>query len=554
VGLAIGQAHFAARFNKPGYTLFDNKTFVFLGDGCMMEGITSEASSLAGHLGLSNLIAFYDDNKISIDGETDLAFTEDVAKRYEAYGWNVLIVANGDGEDLEDLERAIHLALTEKSRPTLIKVRTTIGFGSVSQGTEKVHGSPLGANDLANVKKKFGFDPEESFLIPEEVRQVYDHTAKGAEEEAAWNALLEKYAFEHPDPASELRRRLKGELPADWKDKLPRYKPEDAAKGTRNFSELVIQKLAEVLPEFVGGSADLNPSTLTYIKSSKDFQVGTPEGKNIRFGVREHAMAAIINGLCAYGGYIPYGSTFLNFLGYALGAFSLSALSQFKVLYIFTHDSIGLGEDGPTHQPIEKLLTVRSTPNAILLRPADGNETTGAYIAAIEAHNRPSLLALTRQAVPNLVGSSVEGVLKGAYILQDHFQEGATTPQVIITATGSEVSLSVEAAVLLHKNHGVNVRVVSFPSWELFARQDLTYQESVFLPGVPVLSVEAATVFGWEKWAHASMGMKNFGSSAPFKEVYKKNGLFPENIAEKAKLLIHFYKDSPTPSLLRKPF
>lgn len=553
VGLAIGQAHFAARFNKPGYTLFDNKTFVFLGDGCMMEGISGEACSLAGHLGLANLVAFYDDNKISIDGETDLAFTEDVGKRYESYGWNVIVVNNGD-EDLDALQKAIDQALAEKERPTLIKVRTTIGFGSAAQGTEKVHGSPLGATDLANVKKKFGFDPEKTFVVDDDVRQVYDHTAKGAEEEGAWNALFAKYSEEFPELAAEITRRLKGELPAGWKDNLPRYKPEDPAKGTRNFSETVIQKIAEMVPEFVGGSADLNPSTLTYIKSSKDFQKNTPEGKNIRFGVREHAMAAIMNGLYAYGGYIPFGSTFLNFLGYCLGAFSLSALSQFKVVYIFTHDSIGLGEDGPTHQPIEKLLIVRSTPNAILLRPADGNETTGAYIAALEADNRPSLLALTRQAVPNLVGSSVEGVLKGAYVLQEHFKEGANAPQVIIAATGSEVSLAVDAAKQLQKDSGINVRVVSFPSWELFDQQSLEYKESVFTPGVPVLSVEAASVFGWEKWAHATIGLKTFGISAPYKEVYKATGITLENVVEKSKALIEYYKDSKVPNLLRKPF
>eukprot|EP01102_Stenamoeba_stenopodia_P003664 TRINITY_DN13821_c0_g1_i1.p1 TRINITY_DN13821_c0_g1~~TRINITY_DN13821_c0_g1_i1.p1 ORF type:complete len:673 (+),score=178.58 TRINITY_DN13821_c0_g1_i1:91-2109(+) len=545
VGLAIAQAHMGARFNKPGYSLFNNKTFVFLGDGCMMEGISSEASSLAGHLGLSNLIAFYDDNKISIDGETDLAFTEDVGKRYESYGWRVITVTNGD-DDFTHLEQAIKDAVAETERPVLVKVRTTIGYGSSNQGTEKVHGAPLGEAEIKNVKKKFGLDPEATFNVPDEVRSIYDHTEAGAKEEAEWNALFEKYAAEFPEEAAEIKRRFSGKLPDGWKDNLPRYKPEDAAKGTRNFSEIVIQKIAEKVPEFIGGSADLNPSTLTYIKSSKDFQKGSFEGKNIRFGVREHAMAAICNGLFAYGGIIPYCSTFLNFLGYALGAFVLTGLSQFKVIYIMTHDSIGLGEDGPTHQPVEKYLIVRATPNARFIRPADGNETTGAYIAALEGDNRTTVLSLTRQAVPNLTGSSVEGVLKGAYVLRDEEK-----PDVIIVATGSEVSIAVDSLKLLD---GIKARVVSMPSWELFEDQSLEYKESVFTPGVPVLSVEAGTVLGWEKYAHGSIGLHNFGCSGPYKEVYKKYGLVPENVAAKAKALVDFYKDSKAPNLIRKPF
>lgn len=545
VGLAIAQAHLGAVYNKPGYTLFNNKTFVFLGDGCMMEGISSEASSLAGHLGLSNLVAFYDDNKISIDGETDLAFTEDVGKRYEAYGWRVITVTNGD-DDFGHLEQAIKDAVAEKERPVLVKVRTTIGYGSANQGTEKVHGSPLGEAEVKNVKKKFGLDPELTFNVPDEVRSLFDHTEAGAKEEAEWNALFEKYTAEYPNEAAEIKRRFSGKLPDGWKDNLPRYKPEDPAKGTRNFSETVIQKIAEKVPEFIGGSADLNPSTLTYIKSSKDFQKETFGGKNIRYGVREHAMAAISNGLFAYGGIIPYCSTFLNFLGYALGAFTLSGLSQFKVIYIMTHDSIGLGEDGPTHQPVEKYLIVRSTPNCRFIRPADGNETTGAYIAALEGDNRTTVLSLTRQAVPNLVGSSVEGVLKGAYVLHD--EEKA---DVIIAATGSEVSIAVDSLKLLD---GIKARIVSFPSWELFEHQSLEYKESIFTPGVPVLSVEAGTVVGWERYAHGSIGLHNFGSSAPYKDVYKKYGLVPDNVAAKAKALVEFYKDSKAPNLVRKPF
>jgi len=419
VGLAIGEAHLAAVYNKPGLTLFDNFTYVFCGDGCLQEGVSSEAGSLAGHLGLGKLIVFYDDNKITIDGETELSFTEDVAKRYEAYGWHVQTVSDGNS-NYPGIIHALEAAQKVTDKPSLIKVSTIIGYGSAKQGTEKVHGSPLGAEDLAKVKSKFGFDPAQSFVIPEDVKKAYSHlTEQGNKHFNEWQELFNKYTQQFPKEAAELTRRFQGQLPENWRNSLPTYKPEDAPKATRQFSQSVIGAISKVFPEFVGGSADLNPSTLTYLENSKDFQKHSPEGRNIRFGVREHAMAAVCNGLSAYGGFIPFGSTFLNFIGYALGAVRLSAISHFGVIYIMTHDSIGLGEDGPTHQPVETLMMLRAIPNLLVLRPADGNETSGAYAVALEKRHSPSVLALSRQVVPNLKGSSVDGVFKGAYVLQD---------------------------------------------------------------------------------------------------------------------------------------
>jgi len=548
-GLAIASAHLEATFNKPGFPVINNYTYVFTGDGCLQEGISSETASLAGHLGLGRLIVFYDDNQITIDGETELSFTEDVAKRYESYGWHVQIVGDGDN-DLTGLTKAIENAYTIRDKPHFIKVKTTIGFGSAKQGTEKVHGSPLGADDVANVKKKFGFDPAQTFIIPEEAKAVYlNCKEKGKVLEQEWNSMLEKYAAQYPELSGEFNRRRSDVLPANWKSVLPTYKPEDAGKATRQFSQTVINNLAKVIPELIGGSADLNPSTLTYMECSKDFQKHSPEGRNIRFGVREHGMAAVCNGLLAYGGFISYGSTFLNFIGYAMGAVRLSAISHFGVLYIMTHDSIGLGEDGPTHQPINSLMMIRAMPNILLLRPADGNEVSGAYAVAIENRKRPSVICLSRQTLPNLKGTSIDGVYKGAYVLSD--SQPNTKPQVILVGTGSEVSLCVEAAALL-KN--VNVRVVSMPTWELFKEQSNEYQLSVFPDGVPVLAVEAGSVTGWQEFAHAVVGMKSFGESGPAKDVFKKFGFTADNIANKANQVLEFYSKHPCVSKVLRPF
>jgi len=545
VGLAIAESHLAAVFNKPDFPIVDNYTYVFCGDGCLQEGITSEAASLAGHLGLGKLVVIYDDNHITIDGNTSLSFTEDVAKRFEAYGWHVQVVLKGD-TDIDAFAHALEETKKVHDRPHFIKVRTTIGYGSAFAESYKVHGSPLGEEELANVKKKFGFDPAQKFYIPEEVQKKYaECKVKGAQVESEWNALFEMYKAQFPELAAEYVRRRDGKFPEGWKKVLPTYKPEDPAKATRQFSQTVINNLAKVLPEIVGGSADLNPSTLSYLDISKDYQKATPEGRNIRFGVREHAMAAVCNGLHAYGGMISYGATFLNFLGYALGAVRLSALSHFGVLYVMTHDSIGLGEDGPTHQPIETLMSVRAMPNILLLRPADGNETSGAYSVAIDNRSRPSVLALSRQAVPNLKGSSIEGVYKGAYVLTD-----VEKPQLILLGSGTETSIAAEAAAKLND---LRVRVVSMPSWELFREQSHEYQVSVFPDGVPVLAVEAASVIGWREYAHAVVGMASFGESGPYKEVYAKFGITTENTVKRAREVVEFYTKNPVGSIVNRP-
>jgi len=550
VGLAMGQAHMAATFNKPGFEIFSNFTYCILGDGCLQEGVQAEAVALAGHLKLGKLIALYDDNHISIDGDTALGFTEDVNKRFESYGWQTLVVSDGDG-DLDGLAAAIEKAQAETDRPTIIKIRTTIGFGSSKQGTGKVHGAPLGKDDIIEVKKKFGFNPEEHFVVPAEVKKFYgDITASNSETEKTWNKVFDSYVSQYPSEAAEIKRRLAGELPKNIKDLLPSYTPSDPAVATRKLSEAVLNKIADALPELVGGSADLTGSNLTRWKTAKDFQhpstkLGDYAGRYIRFGVREHGMAAICNGLAAYGCIIPFGATFFNFISYALGSVRLSALSKHQVLYIMTHDSIGLGEDGPTHQPIETLAGIRALPNLLSIRPADGNEVSGAYIAALENTTRPSVLILCRQNLPQLEGSSAEKSLKGAYVLSD-----VSKPAAVLVATGSEVHIAVNAAATLAKE-GVQVRVVSFPCWELFEEQPLAYKESVFPPGLPVISVEAMTTLGWSKYAHVPLGLDTFGMSAPANAIYEKVGLTADTIAGKVKKTIKYFETVTPENKLR---
>ncbi|KAJ3343036.1 Transketolase [Gonapodya sp. JEL0774] len=553
VGLAAAERHMGAVFNKPDFPIVDNKVFCIAGDGCLQEGVASEAASLAGHLELGNLIVLYDDNKIQIDGSTELAFTEDVNKRFESYGWHTDVVADGDN-DFEGLAKAIEAAVAIKNKPSLIRVRTTIGFGSKLQGTEKVHGSPLAAADLAEAKKKFGFDPEKFFSVDQDVYEFYAKIAEtGAAAEKGWNALLDKYTQTFPAEGAEFKRRLKGELPKDWKNALPKYDPSGPALGTRKTSENVINAIALVLPEFIGGSADLTHSNYTIWKGAKEFQpngskLGDYSGRYFRFGVREHGMAAICNGIAAYGGIIPFGATFLNFIMYAAGAVRLSALSKLQVLYIMTHDSIGLGEDGPTHQPVEAIPYCRATPNLLTFRPADGNETAGAYVAALENTHGPSVFALSRQNLPQLAGSSIEKVAHGAYIVTED-----KDAQVVLVGTGSEVSLMLDTAKLL-ATEGVKSRVVSAPCLELFERQPLEYQNSVLGGGIPVVSAEAAHTFGWQKWAHASYGVETFGASAPAPAVYKHFGLVPEVMCERVKKVLNFYAKHPVPELLGKTF
>jgi len=549
VGLAAAEAHLAATFNKPGFNIVDNYTYVFCGDGCLQEGVSNEASSIAGHLGLGKLIVLYDDNKITIDGETELSFTEDVLARYAALGWHTDHVDDGD-HDIDAIGAAIDRAKAVTDKPSIIKVRTTIGYGSKNQGLEKVHGAALGNEDIQQIKKKWGFNPDETFAFaPEVLAHFREQVEKGKRVEQQWNDLFKAYSEKYPAEAKEFTRRISGKLPDNWKAALPTWKPTDPEKGTRQFSETVIGKLSEVLPELVGGSADLNPSCLTYLKISKDFQKESYEGRNFRFGVREHGMAAFLNGLAAYGGLIPFGSTFLNFIGYAMGAVRLSAISDLGVLYIMTHDSIGLGEDGPTHQPIESLQMLRALPGINVLRPGDGNETSGAYAVAIEHRHRPSVLAFSRQACANLPGTSIEGVFKGAYVVKD--AEGGK-PDVTIVASGSELSLAYKASELLTD---LKVRVVSMPTWELFREQTQEYQQSVLLDGVPVLAVEAASFVGWREFSHAVIAMNSFGTSGPYKDVLKKYGFTAENVAEKARKVYEYYQKVPAHNLVtRVPF
>lgn len=495
VGLAIAQANAAAIFNKDGFPLFTNHTYTFLGDGCLQEGVTSEAASLAGHLKLGNLICIYDDNHITIDGDTAASFSEDVEQRFLAYDWHVLAVNDGD-KDLAGMYAAIEEAKKVTDKPTLIRLKTTIGFGSKLQGGHETHGAPLKADDIVQVKEKFGFDPKQSFVVPDEVYAAYKEVSEhGAKVQSEWNSLLSEYEKKFPNEHAELTRRIARKLPDGWQKALPLYKPGDAALASRKLSETVLSKLAAVIPELLGGSADLTGSNLTRWSDAVDFQhpstkLGNYSGRYIRYGVREHAMGAIMNGLNAYGLHIPTAGTFLNFVSYALGAVRLSALSKHQVIWVATHDSIGLGEDGPTHQPIETGNALRSIPNLAFWRPADGNETSAAYKWALEAQHTPSVLALTRQNLPQLEGSILEKAEKGGYVLQA--PEGKA--DITLVATGSEVAICVEAAKILKEQHNISARVSSLPCFFAFDQQSYEYKMEVLPSGAPILSVEVSSV------------------------------------------------------------
>lgn len=523
-GFALCEANMRATYNKPGFNLFDHYTYVFCGDGCLQEGVSGEASSLAGHWGLGKLIVFYDDNKITIDGDTSLSFSEDVPARYRSYGWHTLTVEKGDA-NLDGILEAVAQAKAVTDKPTLISVKTIIGFGSEKQGLEECHGSPLGDKDIANVKTKFGLDPTKSFHVTAPVLAKYGaKPAKGAALVTQWTHTLAGYAAQYPKEAAELQRRLAGKLPQGWEQALPVFDVKAKGDATRNLSGKCLNALAAIIPEMVGGSADLTPSNKTAIKGAIDFQKDSPQGRYIRFGVREHGMAAICNGISAYGGYVPFSATFLNFIEYAYGAVRLSALSGHQQLYIMTHDSIGLGEDGPTHQPIEAVQLCRATPNMLTFRPADGNEVSGAYCAALNFQG-PSVLCLSRQGMPTLALSSIEKTLKGGYVAL----ECSSKPELILVATGSEVGLALDAAAKL----GGQVRVVSMPCTELFDQQSVEYRRSVLTPGVPTVAIEALTTSGWEKYSHFQIGMTTFGASAPIKALMKKFGFTPDQVVAK---------------------
>ncbi len=538
VGLAMAEAHMAATFNKPDATLIDQYTYVILGDGCNMEGVSGEACSLAGHLGLGKLIALYDDNHISIDGDTEVSFTEDVGKRFEAYGWQVLVVPDGD-TNTEAIAAAITAAKAETGKPTLIKVRTTIGYGSPNRaGTAGIHGAALGVDEMKLTRDALGWT-HEPFVVPDDAKAYFAKAVeRGAAAEAAWNQVWESYKTKYPEEATRFDRQTNYRLPEGWEKALPTYTPEDKPLATRQTSEKTLNALANAIPEFIGGSADLTHSNLTQLKGFADFQKGSYHGRNLRFGVREHGMAAICNGIYLHKtGIVPFCATFLVFVDYMRGAVRLSALAETQVIYVLTHDSIALGEDGPTHQPVETLASLRVIPNLLTFRPADGNETSGAYKVAIERRTTSSVMAMSRQALPQLPGSSIEGVARGGYIIDSDLD----LPDIILIATGSEVSLCVDAAKKI-REYGKKVRVISMPCVELFEEQDKAYRDSILPPATKKrLVVEAASSFGWHKYAGDEgdvLGVDRFGVSAPGGIAMEKFGFSVENVVAKARAVL----------------
>eukprot|EP01065_Artemidia_motanka_P006738 TRINITY_DN1328_c0_g2_i1.p1 TRINITY_DN1328_c0_g2~~TRINITY_DN1328_c0_g2_i1.p1 ORF type:complete len:694 (+),score=224.45 TRINITY_DN1328_c0_g2_i1:156-2084(+) len=542
VGLAIAQAHLADRFNRPGYTLFDHYTYVFCGDGCLQEGIACEATSLAGHLGLGRLIVIYDDNLITIDGPTSLSFSDRTAQKMESMGWHTVTVADGNSTDLTQMAKAIEECQRVTDKPSMIILKTIIGYGSKVQGTGTAHGTPLGDDDIKQIKTKFDLDPEEKFAVHKNVYEVYRKAAsRGMKKAEEWRAAMAKYQAAFPAEHKELDGFLTGKLPDGWQKALPVGKPGEVLP-TRKCSNAVLNALYPVVTNLIGGAADLAPSCLTKASGSADIAPGKYAGRYIRFGVREHAMCAIGNGISCYGpALIPYVGTFMNFIGYAWGAVRVGAFSRCGTIYVATHDSIGVGEDGPTHQPVELHALCRATPNLLFMRPADQNETSGAYAVAIERRTTSTLLALSRQGVPALDGSSVDGVRKGAYKV--HGCEPAAA-DLIIVSTGTEVSICVGAAKLL----GEKVAVVSMPCAELFEEQPASYRASILVPGKPILGVEAYMNTGWERYCHHFVGMTDFGLSGPAGQVYKHFGITKEDIAEKGRKLVQHFKGAPAPS------
>lgn len=533
VGMAIAAAHLAATFNKPGHEIIQSHIYGIVTDGDLMEGVSSEAASLAGHLQLGRIIYLYDDNHISIDGPTDLAFTEDRAKRFEAYNWHVQRIE--DGNDVEAIDKAIQTAKADP-RPSLICVRTTIGYGAPNkQGTAKVHGEPLGEEELKLAKKNLGWDPERKFFIPDDVLAFYRRAVeRGREAETDWNMRFEAYKRLYPPLGGELERRIKGELPQGWDSDLPVFPADEKGLATRASSGKVLNALSAKLPELIGGSADLTPSNNTKFDGASDFQKDNPAGRYLRFGVREHGMGAALNGMNLFGGVIAYGGTFLVFSDYMKPAIRIAAISHVPSIFVFTHDSIGLGEDGPTHQPIEHLMALRAVPNLVVIRPADANEVREAWKVAITRRDGPTALALTRQAVPTLAIGPFTKLSQGAYVMKDFGDE----PQLILMASGSEVNLIYSAAQRLFAE-GIETRVVSFPSWELFEEQNEAYKESVFPKRIQArLAVEAGATLGWERYAKSVIGIDHYGASAPYKVIFEKFGFTVENVVAKAKELL----------------
>ncbi len=541
VGMAVAERMLSHRFNRPGHTIVDHHTYAIVSDGDLMEGVSSEASSLAGHLKLGKLIFLYDSNGVTLDGDSCLAFcTEDVARRYESYGWQVLHVEKGD-TDTDAIDAAIEAAKEDTSRPSLIVVKTTIGYGSPhKQGTSAAHGAPLGVEEVALVKERMGWDPEKSFVIPEQALGRFRQAAQGGEFQEDWQKRFDLYRQAHPDLAEEWDRTISGELPEGWDDDIPQWKPGESV-ATREASGKVLNAIAKRVPWFVGGDADLSESTKTSIAGGGDFDGQSGEGKNLHFGVREHAMGAIANGMAYHGGARPFVATFFVFSDYMRPAVRLAALSELSVIFIWTHDSIALGEDGPTHQPVEHLISLRAMPNMRVLRPADAGETAEAYRFIMEHPEGPAALVLSRQKLPVIDRkrcASASGLRRGAYILSD---PPAGDPRAIIIATGSEVHQALEAKDLLGKEN-IPVRIVSMPSWELFAAQSQSYQEAVLPPSIEArVSVEAGVTLGWSRWvgeSGISIGIDRFGASAPGKITLEKLGITAENIANTLRKLL----------------
>ncbi|MGA2629207.1 MAG: transketolase [Terriglobia bacterium] len=540
VGMAIAEKYLAAHFNRPGHDLVDYTIYAIVSDGDLMEGISHEAASLAGHLGLDNIIYLYDDNHISIEGSTDLAFTEDRAKRFEAYGWFVQQVP--DGNDLAAIDAAIRAAQAQQGKPSIIMVRTHIAYGAPhAQDTAEAHGAPLGEEEIRLTKQAYGWPPEAKFLVPEEaLAQFRKAIDRGAAAEAEWQQQLAAYRQAFPDLAAEWDRFEKGELPAGWADKIPTFKSSDGAMATRQASGKVLAAIAPSLPTLLGGSADLAPSNNTYVKGQGDFSKNNYGGRNFHFGVREHCMGAALNGM-ALSGLIPYGGTFMVFSDYARPAVRLAALMGARSIFVFTHDSIFLGEDGPTHQPVEHLAALRAIPNLMLLRPADANETAVAWRVAIEHRGGPVVLALTRQVLPIIDRSKhgpAEGLTRGAYVLADASEKA---PEIILIATGSEVYVALDAYEKLAAER-IPARVVSMPSWDLFEKQSQEYKDEVLPPAITMrLAVEAAVSFGWERYVGtkgAVVSLNRFGASAPWKVLAEKFGFTAANVVQRAKALM----------------
>ncbi len=546
VGMAVAEAQLAARYNRPGFQIIDHATYAIISDGDLMEGVASEAASLAGHLRLGKLTCLYDNNHVSLAGATDITFTEDRARRFEAYGWHTVSV--DDGNDLAAIDAALEAARAETERPSLLLVRTHIGYGSPNkQDSFEAHGSPLGVDEVRLTKQNLGWPTEPPFLIPEPVLAHFrEALARGARDEAAWNDRMAAYARAFPELGDELRRRVHAELPPGWDADIPSFPADAKGIATRAASGKIMNAIAPRLPALTGGSADLDPSTYTALEDLGDFNPPTAAGwsfagRNLHFGVREHAMGAIANGLAAHGGAIPYAATFLIFSDYMRPPIRLAALMGLHVVYVFTHDSIALGEDGPTHQPVEQLAGLRAVPNLMVIRPADANETAAAWRIALEARDHPVALVLSRQALPTLDRSryaQADGLRDGAYVLSD---APGGKPELILMASGSEVDLIVGAAARL-QTEGIAVRCVSMPSWELFDARPQSYRDAVLPPSVSArLAVEAGAAQGWQRYVGASGGMLSvdrFGASAPGGEMLQKYGFTTDNVCARARALL----------------